>query len=507
MSRRAFLSNLTRTAGGVLVASGAPAIVRAQSARPSSEWGTAVGDVTADRALVWSRTDRPARLLVEYATSPSFRDARRVRGSAALDFTGFTARVDLQGLPPGQTITYRVTFESLVDRGLLSEPVIGSFRTPPSDRKEVTFAWGGDTVGQGWGIDLARGGMTIYESLRRAGPDFFIHSGDTIYPDNPLLPEVTLDDGTVWRNVVTEAKSKVAETLDEFRGNYVYNLLDEHLRRFQAEVPLVVQWDDHEVLNNWYPGEILDDPRYTEKSVDLLAARARRAFLEFQPIRHEGSDEERIFRTVRFGPLVEVFVLDMRSYRGPNTRADQPGAPFLGEEQLLWLVDRMRGSTATWKIVASDMPIGLVVRDQPEGFEAVANGNGPPKGREEEIARLLRSLRDARVRNVVWLTTDVHHAAALHYHPDRAQFREFHPFREYVAGPLHAGTFGPPPLDDTFGPDRVFVSVPENLKPNRPPSEGLQFFGLLRATERTLCVTLHNRSGARLHEEVLELEA
>ena len=85
-----------------------------------------------------------------------------------------------------------------------------------------------------------------------AEPDLFIHCGDTIYADRPLPPEVKLDDGTMWKNVVTEAKSKVAETLDDYRGNYKYNLLDEHMRRFNADVPQAVLWDDHEVRDNWY---------------------------------------------------------------------------------------------------------------------------------------------------------------------------------------------------------------------------------------------------------------
>jgi len=73
------------------------------------------------------------------------------------------------------------------------------------------------------------------------------------------LAWVTLDDGSVWKNITTRKKSKVAETLTEFRGNYIYNLLDENIRRFNAQVPQLVQWDDHEVTNNWYPGEILTD--------------------------------------------------------------------------------------------------------------------------------------------------------------------------------------------------------------------------------------------------------
>ena len=51
---------------------------------------------------------------------------------------------------------------------------------------------------------------------------------------------------------MTEEKSKVAETLGEFRANSADNLLDENVRRFNAEVPMLAQWDDHEVTNNWY---------------------------------------------------------------------------------------------------------------------------------------------------------------------------------------------------------------------------------------------------------------
>ena len=110
------------------------------------------------------------------------------------------------------------------------------------------------------------------------------------------MPELTLDDGTLWRNLVTPAKSKVAETLDEFRGNYLYNLADENLRRFNAEIAQVVIWDDHEVRNNWFPGQLLDDARYTEKSASVLAARARRAFLEHLPIRLRRGRLGRIYR-------------------------------------------------------------------------------------------------------------------------------------------------------------------------------------------------------------------
>src|SRR2546423_1213271 len=83
----------------------------------------------------------------------------------------------------------------------------------------------GDVGGQGWGIDRDRGGLKIFETMRSGEPDLFIHLGDTIYADNPIPPEVTLDDGTLWKNMTTEPKAHVAQTLDDFRGCYLYNLL------------------------------------------------------------------------------------------------------------------------------------------------------------------------------------------------------------------------------------------------------------------------------------------
>jgi len=59
------------------------------------------------------------------------------------------------------------------------------------------------------------------------------------------------ENGQIWINLVTTEVSKVAETQAEFRGRYKYNLLDENLRSFNAEVPQIWQWDDHEVANNY----------------------------------------------------------------------------------------------------------------------------------------------------------------------------------------------------------------------------------------------------------------
>ena len=75
-----------------------------------------------------------------------------------------------------------------------------------------------------------------------------------------------------------------------------------------------------------------------------------------------------------------------------------------------------------------------------------------------------------------------------------------------MAGPLHAGTFGPNALDATFGPEVKFTGIPPGMTPNRPPSSGLQFFGLMRVTARTrvMTVSLHDLAGRDFYSVELE---
>ncbi|MEL6166474.1 MAG: alkaline phosphatase D family protein, partial [Cyanobacteria bacterium J06628_3] len=280
LSRRRFLIGGTIATSGIISTkflqnksfAQAPGIITSDKMRPKIPYGVASGDIDANSAVIWSRSDKPARMIVDYATNQSFENAKRVIGPAALEVSDFTARVNLNNLPNGEQVFYRVIFQDLNNINTYSAPSTGSLRTPTQDG-DIFFAWSGDTAGQGWGINPDFGGMKIYETIRNLKPDFFIHSGDYIYADNPLESQIKLDDGSIWKNIVTPEKSKVAETLQEFRGNYIYNLLDENVKRFNAEVPQLVQWDDHETTNNWYPGEILEDDRYKVKSVSLLAAR------------------------------------------------------------------------------------------------------------------------------------------------------------------------------------------------------------------------------------------
>ena len=106
------------------------------------------------------------------------------------------------------------------------------------------------------------------------------------------------------------------------------------------------------------------------------------------------------------------------------------------------------------------------------------------------------------------MTADVHYAAAIHYDPGRARFTNFTPFWEFVAGPIHAGTFGPNEVDRTFGPEVKYQSVPDGMKQNRPPSEGRQYFGVaaIDGVSEVMTVTLHDLSGTVLFKTELPPE-
>lgn len=470
--------------------------------------GVQSGDVSTHSAVLWARASAPGRLVARVRTG---RRSRTVRGPWATTATDLTAKIALSDLAPGREYAAELTFEH--DEGHRGEPVVATFSTAALHPTETSFVWTGDTCGQGWGINPDLGGLVGYRAMHRTRPDFFIHAGDTIYADGPIAETVTEPDGQVWRNLVTPEVSKVAESLTEFRGRHRYTTLDDHVRAMYAEVPVVAQWDDHETHNNWWPGQVLDDVRYTsERRVDVLAARARQAWQENMPIAdNRGRDHgggfapARIYRKISRGPLLDVFCLDMRTFKDPNTpglEADR--THLLGQEQMDWLVREVSRSRATWKVISADLPLGLVVPDGAVNQESLSNRDpGAPLGKELELAAVLSAFKRNRVRNVVWLTADVHYCAAHHYDPARAAFTDFDSFWEFVAGPIAAGTFGPNDLDATFGPEVVFAK--HAATPNESPRHGNQFFGHVRiAADGVLTASLRDTSGTVLFSRDLE---
>src|SRR6202142_2450581 len=205
ISRRHFLSTAAATGAGALGTIAMPYLSRAAD-RPQITHGVQSGDVSSDGGVVWARADRPSQMLVEVATTESFSHARILPPIAALPESDLTAKMLLENLPAGQDIFYRVKFRDLSHPDISGEAVTGRFRTAPADRRDVSFVWGGDVAGQGWGINPDDGGMVSFATMRKHRPDFRTHSGDTIYADGIISSEVKLPDGRLWKNVTIPEK-------------------------------------------------------------------------------------------------------------------------------------------------------------------------------------------------------------------------------------------------------------------------------------------------------------
>lgn len=459
-------------ATGALVAGCTPR----RGARPELRWGVMSGEVDATSAVIWSRSSAVSRLQVEWSTSPRFDRVVRAEGPLATPETDLTAKLRLTGLPSGTTIHYRARFDD-------SELELGSFTTAPLDERDVLLAWSADVNGQGWGFDPAQGGMPSFTALLARRPDLFIHCGDGIYADVPISPQL----GT-WRSFIDpERGAGAAQTLQELRTCWRYARQCREVRAFSAAVPIVATWDDHEVIDNWSPDQI----------PAALQQDARRAMHEHLPTLRDPSLP--MYRVVSWGPLVDVFLLDGRGGRTRTT--------MLGDAQASWLARALHASRAAWKIVAMGQPIGeSVISFDAAGMSAWdtwGNQGGAPAGREEELARLLSALKARDVRNVVWISADVHYGAATRFDPARAAFKDFLPFWELIAGPMHAQTFPANPLDDTFGPEREWISAGAEGKGT--PQTGEQYMGLLAIDGRTkaLTATWIDARGRDVHRLVL----
>lgn len=443
-----------------LYPAGRPAVAQA----PEITHGVAVGDVTSTSALVWSRSSRAARMHVEVNALAS--SGAVLRGEAeATPAADRTAQVRIDGLQPASTYIYRVWFETT--DGRRSDSSSGFFRTSPAanDSDEVRFIWSGDLGGQRYCRHVDRG-YEIFAHMARLEPDFFVANGDMIYADNDCPAQGPGN----WRNVPGDFPSVAADEVDwqdygalreAFLGHWRYNRADSHFQRFTAAVPMYVQWDDHEVINDFgaaWPSLAADESRagYTN-----LVRAGLTAFFDFHPISRSDDDRFRIYRSFSWGREVDLAILDARSYRSPNALPDTPenAKTLLGSEQVAWLKGWLETSQATWKIISSDVPLSVPTGGRADvlGSDAWAAGARDPfsatTGFESELGELLRVADRLNVRNLVFITTDVHFAAQIRYQVDADGDGDDIVFHELIAGPLNAVRAATPPqLDPTLNP-------------------------------------------------------
>ncbi len=328
--------------------------------------GYVTGDTTSHGAVVWLRAQPGSAVWIEYAKDPALAASASTPPASVSAESDYTAHITLRGLEPGTVYYYRA-----VVAGKKHGP-IARFKTAPrpDDAALVKFCFSGDTR-------ESYKPFTIMDAIGSMQPDFFVHLGDTIYAD----------------------RGGTASRLEEFWAKYRANRDDAASRRLCSQTTFYVMWDDHEVRDNY-------DPK------SPLAPVGQRAFLDYWPVRRDSADATRIYRSFRWGKALELFLLDNRQYR------DRKHGSMLGAKQKDWLLDSIASSTATFKVIATSVPMYGGGDDRWDGF---------PSERKE----IFRWIRTHNITGVTFIAADLHFASA-------AQVSKHPPTKEIVVGPMAA---------------------------------------------------------------------
>lgn len=419
-------------------------------AAPCVTHGVAIGQVTATSATVWARLAGPGEVRVDAwpADAPATRRTTLHAAPVAVDpALDHTARVSLTSLQPGTAYALRVHASGdcpAVDARFRTAPA-------PADPAPVRLAWGGDLGGQNT-CRHASEEYPILEHVAARTPDLFVALGDMVYADDHCADRARYG----YPQVVGPEK---ATRQADFFDWWAYNRASPSVQRLYAATALLPVWDDHEATNDAGPGN-------TELAPARVALDAWNPLVAGAPLPH----------AARWGRHVELFVLDTRSFREPNPAPDTGPAPksMLGPAQREWLTEAVSRSDATWKVVVSSVPLAIPT-GRPDARDGWSDLGGET-GYEREARGILEALHAQGVQNLVFLTTDVHFAAAFTHRPIAAD--PGWEVYEAVSGPLQAGLFPNPKFDTTLGTERWFFHGPASIDAVKTWEEAKKWFNV-----------------------------
>lgn len=400
LTRREFLLDSAAT---TLFASSAR--VRGEHSAFPFRHGVASGDPLADRVILWTRLSLPegtASAACQWlvATDPQLQNVVQ----SGQVFTGahrdFTVKVDVGGLQPGNSYYY--VFEVA---GIRSD--IGRTRTLPTGSvQHLRLAYTSCS-------NITRGHFNVYKELaKRADLDAILHLGDYIYEYADLE--------NCERTGRLHAPLHETQTLADYRQRHACYKQDKDLQEVHRQHPFLVIWDDHEVANNAWKGGADNHESDSEGTWHERLSAAVRAYLEWMPLREPERPEQGIYRSFRFGDLVDLTMLDTR-LAGRDVQAEdmeernRPDRTLLGQTQEQWLAEAMAASVQAqvrWNLTGQQVMVAqLGTNNMPFNYD---QWDGYPAARK----RLFDSVRNAGVENWVVLTGDIHSSWALELYDD-----------------------------------------------------------------------------------------
>ena len=443
--------------------------------------GLASGDPKPDSVILWTRAvpnsgSGAVKVIYEVALDEAFKQIV-AKGDVTTDDTfDWTLRIKVTGLQAFTKYYYRFKAQAVLS-------ITGQTKTAPADDQDVpvrfAFASCQDFVGRYY--------FSWQAFLQEAPVDFVLWLGDYIYETNgdPAFQTSTSDrkieipDGIQLDPANPDVKA--ASSLTDYRGVYKQYRSDANLQKAHSLYPFIFIWDDHEFANDCWQDHATDfnEKNGPEKEPERRHA-ASQAWFEYQPadVTFDASaaspNDIKIFRTLRYGKHVELFMTDQRSYRsdhvipeGAAGSGKPAGAPdyltystafklqqyselgsrnfvrkagkdaaghdvgfdpiealvkpaMLGSEQKQWFLDAIKGSTATWKVWANEVQLLQMTLDlSPFKIPALFSGIyyftvDQWDGYRTERKEILDQIKD--VKNLLVVTGDIHafYAGELH---------------------------------------------------------------------------------------------
>ena len=317
----------------------------------------------------------------------------------------FTAHVRLRGLKPASRYELRVDSRAAATapRG---QTVAGRFVTaaPAREPQRVVFTV---TTGQAYpDQDAPGGGFKIYTRMLKLDPSFFVHTGDIVYYDG------------------------LAKSLPLARWHWARTYSLPTNVEFHRQVASYFIKDDHDTfMNDCWPAMT------TRFMGEFTFQQGQRVFLE------ETGASRPTYRTVRWGRDLQIWMVEGRDYRSPNTMPDGPDKTIWGQEQKDWFRRTVSASDATFRILISPTP--LVGPDRTNKRDNLANAAFAHEG--SELRRFIASQKN------MYVVCGDRHWQYVSVDPETG-------VREYSCGPAsdeHAGGWS----NEKRYPEHVYLNV------------------------------------------------
>ncbi len=363
--------------------------------------GVASGDPLSDRVIIWTRVtpkwDREVNVKWKVSADSSFEKIIKSGVVTTSSIQDYTVKVDVVGLESGSHYYYQFN-------ALGANSIIGNTKTMPvgnvDSLKFVLLT----------GTNIEHGYFNGYARIAdRRDLDAVIHTGDYFYEYGTGKYGSSSYEPIPGRTVIPIHELLV---LDDYRLRYSRYRLDKNLRKAHQNHPFIVVWDDHEIANDCYAEGAQNHQPEEEGDWGARKKAAKTAYFEWMPIRAES-----VYRSIKCGSLAELIMLDERlEGRTKQLKIDDPDfyncdRTLLGDQQYNWFINKLTQSDENWKLVVSQVNFSHwnVLRPHIKMPKIIDKWTGYPCERD----KILHSIMDNKLENIVILSGDVHSSFAF----------------------------------------------------------------------------------------------